>query len=370
MASARLGGQAVARRGRTLKFGAVALCGLTWSACGPGEAPATGTLKLVPAGEVALVETDSTFVGEAYGLVLHPDGSMLIPDRKNATIRVYSSTGAFTASLGRSGSGPGEFAPFPVRLDLASESLLVVQSPAGVVRAVRYPSVQQVWELKTPPWGMQVAAKDGAVYMTGINAESSTSLVEIAPGGSTRSGGPFTELMGANRTLSTAFSQAAVALLGGDTVAVAQVTNDSIFIGPFQGPFKSIVVPLKLRRGAQATLLEAVRDKEGPETLMAAAYKSSVPVSIARSPNGILIYVAADQTFIQQQTRVTGNLFVSVVDPERGEVCGEVQVPVPNDPHPQVAIRGDTLFALNQIEGAEGVRSAVAKFVVDAGECW
>lgn len=352
------------------KLCAIVLCGAMWTACSSGERGATGTLALVPAGEITLVESDSSFVGEAYGLVLHPDGSLLIPDQKNATIRVYESSGAFRTSMGRRGSGPGEFAPFPVRLDLASESLLVVQSPAGVVRAVRYPSVEQVWEVKTPPWGLQVAAKTGAVYMTGVNTDSRTSLLEISPGGSARNGGPFTELMGANRTLSTAFSQAAVALLGSDTVAVAQVTNDSLFIGPFQGPFRSIYVPLKLRRGAQVTLLEAVRDKEGPETLLAAAYKSSVPVSIARLPSGLLIYVAADQTFIQQQTRVTGDLFVSVIDTESGKVCGEVQVPVPNDPHPQVAFRGDTLFALYQTDNAEGIKSVVAKFVVDAGHCW
>ncbi len=366
-ASARLRWASPARRSR-----ATISCasGLFLILAGCLERSAGGAPVLQKIDEIALAETDTSFVGEAYGFTVHSDGAFLVADRRNATIRVFSGSGDYMGSIGRRGRGPTEFQPYPIRVDEAAGSVLVVHTGSGIIKGLSYPDLQQLWEVKAPQWGFQVGARDSVAFVTHVDSGQRTSLVRLKPTGATEAGGPYYSLMGANQTLATIFSFAAVALLDGDSVAVAPMTSDSVFVGPFAGPYKAIYLPALARRGAKLPLLRAIQAQESPATLQAAAFHNSLPLAIARSSKGYLIYVVSDQTFIQDAMRAVGKLFVSVVNPETGMTCGEVNVPVPEDPHPQVHVRDDTLFVFSQVETPNlGMRSSVSRFLVVTDQC-
>ncbi len=167
---------------------------LILTGCLERSAPSVPVLQKID--EITLAETDTSFVGEAYGFTVQSDGAFLIPDRRNATIRVFSGSGEYTGSMGRRGRGPTEFQPYPIRVDEAAGSVLVVHTGSGIIKGLRYPDLQQLWEVKAPQWGFQVGARDSVAFITHVDSGQRTSLVRLKPSGVTEAGGPYYSLIG------------------------------------------------------------------------------------------------------------------------------------------------------------------------------
>lgn len=103
----------------------------------PGGIPRTISDQPVDSGRITLVrerdlqppELDPAELLEPQDVAVADDGSVLVVDTKPTVIKVYGPDGRFLRSIGRSGSGPGEFrsAWIAVRGDT-----LVVQDPSNV----------------------------------------------------------------------------------------------------------------------------------------------------------------------------------------------------------------------------------------------
>ncbi len=96
------------------------------TACGDEQgAGDPGMPTLLLGDSVGLQEGDSAFVGQPYHLEIAADGSFLVSDLFSKRVLVFRRDGSFAGSIGRRGSGTGEF-DRPSQLALGGDSLLYV----------------------------------------------------------------------------------------------------------------------------------------------------------------------------------------------------------------------------------------------------
>mgnify|MGYP001128130589 CR=1 FL=1 len=125
---------------------AAAAAALVLAACGGGE-PETGTEAETKEGNGPphrdlIVETsigvelgDSNYVfGTIAGVDFTEDGRLLVLDQGSKQVKIYSRDGHYLGSIGRQGSGPGEF-QMPTGITVLAGGLVAVADPwAGAVK--------------------------------------------------------------------------------------------------------------------------------------------------------------------------------------------------------------------------------------------
>jgi hypothetical protein len=343
------------------------------AACGggrPGAGQNRDTPELVALDTVVLAETDSVFIGEPSGFAPLAEGGYLVADRRNGTLHRFAADGAHLASVGRRGRGPGEWSTGPFAVVNDGDSLAFV-ADGGAVVALSLPDLAVRWRRPPSALARLAAAWHGGALWSRIDRSANTSFETFAGAADpVVAGGPVTQRMRRNPLVAEMFSSAAAANLGGDTLVSAFQNTDSLFVGSWpSGPWTSLEVPVAARRGARGDLLDAI-DEHLPPTVERALYQPSYPLAVARLPaSGYVALVTGDLTFVEQR-RMTGRLFVSIVDLRRRRACPDEAVPAPDDPLPRVAFRGDTLLVLVQdVNPGAGSRTVVRPFLVRAGGC-
>ena len=326
------------------------------------------TLELVDS--LVLAESDSLFVGDASGFAAPADGTYLVSDKRNATLHQYEADGRHRRSLGRRGEGPGEWSFGPFRIVLGDDSLLLVTDGTSRIEVLSYPSGVPRAKRATQGRWFLAGYQGDRTYFANIDRKK-RSVIAATINGSDSSiyGGPYTAAIARSSLVGELLSWMEIAILGGDTIAVASQSSDHIFVGPFpNGPFDSLRVPIAQRRGALPELLSRIDDRN-PSTVEQALYRPSYPLALHRLPSsGYLAYVTSDQTLVS--SRMTGTIFVSVVDLNNHLACPDAEVVAPSDPLPRIAFRGDTLLVLVQDEDAHGAsRTSIRKFLIDASAC-
>lgn len=340
-------------------------------ACMPGDSGSSvgssPTVALIDS--LVLLENDSFFVGEASGFATLSDGTFLVSDKRNGTLHVVGSDGSRLQSIGRRGNGPEEWSNGPNVLVIAGDSSVIV-GDAARLKVLQPHSGRWLWERPKAPGTIPVAFGNGRMFINRIDRSRKTSIEAVTgPSDSAVSGGPFTPLMEGSPIISQLFSFLDVVPLDGDTIAVAFENSNDLFVGPFpHGPFNRIPIPVVRRRGALEDLLAQI-DERIPSTIERVAYQSSYPLELARvESTGNVALVSIDRSMISG--RMTGSLFLSVVDPHTGRACVDAPVSVPSDPLPHVAFMADTLFVLSQDEDKQGKpRTIIRKFEVSDANC-
>jgi hypothetical protein len=92
-----------------------------------------------------------------------------------------------------------------------------------------------------------------------------------------------------------------------------------------------------------------------------------VPVAIARLSNGMVAYVTFDHTLVRDH--FAAKAYLSVVDSRTGRSCPDARIPVPEDPAPSIAIRGDTLVVASQEIAGTSAQSWLRRFLIDVRNC-
>lgn len=329
---------------------------------------ASPLLQLVDS--VVLAQSDSIFVGEPSGFAAPSDGTFLVSDKRNATIHQFESDGAHRRSIGRRGGGPGEWGHGPFLIFLGDDSLLLVSDGMSRIAELSYPSVVARPMKISRSRSFLAGYSRGRTFFANVDHRRKSTL-EIVTAGSDSSvfGGPYPAAMARSSLVGELMSWVEIAILGGDSVAVAVQSEDDVFVGKFpNGPFDAFRVPVAHRRGSLPDLLSRVDDRD-PSTVEAALYKPSYPLALWRLPaSGYLVHVAADLTMVS--ARMTGIVFVSVVDLKNRRACPDAQLLAPTDPFPRISFRGDTLLALVQDETPAGEnRTLIRKYLVDTTNC-
>src|ERR1700752_5373108 len=86
----------------------------------------SGVAELARDLAVGVADGDEKYmIGGINGLVVSSNGTMYVLDRSVPTVRVYDAAGKFAKTIGRLGSGPGEFRGGLAIAMMSSDKLLV-----------------------------------------------------------------------------------------------------------------------------------------------------------------------------------------------------------------------------------------------------
>lgn len=310
-----------------------------------------GAPLLVPAGVISLEETDSAFIGQPQDLAVLADGRLAISDAFQRRVLLFGRDGRFERALGRPGRGPGELSA-PTWLAAAADSLLfVVDGPRVLGYDLRSGALRAERRLPRDP--SMLAVHDGTLLAGYGHPPAPVAVLELEAAGF-RQIGHLPALL-QDPLVEQAFGTVAVAAAA-DRLATAFALADHVYLQRLDGTLlDSIRVPAARRRGVRSDLIARLTaDPPDMGAGAAALYASSRPRELAWLPSGLLALVTVDWEVVNG--RVVGDHYLSLVDPPRRRSCVDARVPAPRDPLPALAVRGDTLFVLEQRVTA-GVRA-------------
>lgn len=114
------------------------LCSLAMISCGGGEdqpqasSPAADTLEIAVTDTIGIMMGDSAYVfGKITDASCTMDGNIYILDGLKSRLGVYSADGLFESSVGRKGSGPGEY-QYPKSFALLNDGSIVICDWGGI----------------------------------------------------------------------------------------------------------------------------------------------------------------------------------------------------------------------------------------------
>lgn len=139
-------------------------------ACDRSVAPgAVASPELVLLDSVELRDPNDAPIGTPGDLLALADGRVLLADPQNFRLLEYDARGELVRSIGKKGSGPGEFQQIgPIALD--GDSLLHVLEPS-VLQTLEFRTGSFVQRVKIPaPFATSVGAQDGAVYFRTLDS--------------------------------------------------------------------------------------------------------------------------------------------------------------------------------------------------------
>jgi len=117
---------------------------LTWLLCVSAPAGLRAQANIpqwrvdtVPMRELGSMSTPSVELGTIVGIVLLRDGALAVADQGAQTIHLWSPDGRQLRSVGRRGSGPGEFRSLSA-LAAAGDTLIALENPPGVAQLQRF----------------------------------------------------------------------------------------------------------------------------------------------------------------------------------------------------------------------------------------
>jgi hypothetical protein len=343
------------------------LFGIAASACVPDQTPTHPSPALTPIDSTRFVEGDSAVLGTIGTVLALDDGSYLIADGQNYTIRHFDRTGRQIRAIGRRGRGPGEFTDFgPVAYD--GDSLLFVL--AGLeLHALHFPTGSLRFRTAlAAPYANSIAVDRGDLYFRSID-QSSGPRVSRWRDGQIEAGAQLPRPSDQNPLLDPYLSIAVIApLLSRDTLLVGIQSSDDVLIGSFRGPLQRVPVAKLHRQGSRPDLrARLAADPQEANKDPQLVYTPSVPVAIARLSNGMVAYVTFDYRLARDH--FAAKAYLSVVDSRTGRSCPDARIPVPEDPAPSIAIRGDTLIVASQEVAGTTAHSWLRRFLIDVRYC-
>ncbi len=336
-----------------------------------GTAPAP---ELRPIDSLVLREEPGAPIGMIRGFAVTASGELVVADDQQGRLLVFARDGSLSRTLGRRGEGPGEWSAGPY-LSYPLDPAHLIVSEGSAITVVSIADGSERWSLPATPLDQLIQPVNGFVVRRAVDRErrSTLSRFPASPDSAQEPsfGGPFPFPLGRSNLLDRFLSWPNAAGYGRDSIAAVVSGSDFLFIGPFEGPFDSIAVPARVRRGAMPEVMAAVRDDD-PGSMMRAAYKSSYPLNIAELPTaGHVALVLLDHDFPGDASAEVARLYLSVVDVPRRRACVDARIPAPTDPLAYTVIRGDTLLVLTQEVDTAGTasRTMVRRYGIDTHDC-
>jgi hypothetical protein len=332
------------------------------------EAPRGSVLREIDSVRVA--ETEDRFLGRLVGMAVGADGHVFLSDAAHGHVAEVAPDGRIVRTLGRRGRGPGEIER-PVALALGGDSVLYVLDN-GTLRMNRFDLRSGEFLSQTPPlgfsvFGAQLRQVGDEMMLTYPDAKAGTSLLTLTPEGERKGSEGIIPSIGVTYPmLLVQFTNVAFDVAG-DEVYAAYDLSPSIFRWK-RGERTAIELPIPAvrRRGAtDAHFEELIRD---PANAGAKAYDHSMPRALAYVEPSTLLLLTMDLQLLEGG--LVSTLHASVVDLDKRRVCPDIELPLPRDPLPQVALLADTIVAVQQSIAADSSSSsAIRRFVVDREAC-
>ncbi|WP_373071011.1 hypothetical protein [Gemmatimonas sp.] len=329
-----------------------------------------GTTAITLIDSVAVVETDSVFVGRPNAITLDAAGRVYISDAAAKRVLRVERDGSGLTPITRVGAGPGEVQR-PSSLAMVGDSVLAVYD-GGQRRVVLFnrESMAARGSIATGGFATSIRSWRKGLVVGALMVDSLTAFALLANNTAVpQRGGSVPRIYLENPPIAQAFG----------TVEVAR--DDSTVVGVFEGSgtayrwhlrskqIDSAVLTASTRRGARPeVLLELMRNPSKAPTLM---FTWSFPMLVGMLSQDRSAVVTYDPTL--SGSNFTGPAHVQVVDWRTRLSCREVLLPVSAEIPGRYAMRGDTLTALVQHadSGGDGTGAStwIVRWVIGGARC-
>jgi hypothetical protein len=348
------------------------------SGCG-GRADGGAGPALRQVAQVTLQEDSALYVARPGGLAVDAQGHFLLSDFFQKWIVEFDGLGRPVGRYGGPGLGPGEF-------NAIGETVLAVDSLIGAADyrsrtfhffdrgSRRFVGSRRV--NGTPSTGKVV---DGTVWLTNFNTETRLGM-SVWPLSGERIDERSADLppVEANLVPLPAEYLEAEPLRGTYPLAHAAPWADSALVGFAAARdlvlvrrdgavLDSVRIPAVRRRGIPDGLVQELnRPRFDPRKLFASL---SGLYGLSRTADGHFVAVHIDPE-LHGGNRITGRLFVSLLSPDRRRACVDREIPVSDVSQPIVAVRGDSVFVVEQhVKGEAGAATTVTAYRVSPEGC-
>ncbi|HEX2205222.1 MAG TPA: hypothetical protein VHG91_18075 [Longimicrobium sp.] len=340
------------------------------AACGGGPDPVDadpgGGPSARPLFATRLGETAEVYLARPRDLWVEPGGDYLVSDAFFNRVVRFDRGGAPRAVYGAMGRGPGEFTQVGIVFSL--DTLLVATDYGrGVMNAFDPRTGAVRWQ--KPLEGIVTSAlrHGGEVWFGAQDMARRSAAIRWSPGtGEHAHVGALPAEYLRSPALAGIYTGGSVARWA-DTVMVGMAGGRALRLYAVDGRALGggVVVPARRRRGVPADVAARIEKLQFPEMFSLA----SVLFQLNRAPGGAFNLVHYDQEIEGRQ--VAARVWVSRLSPDRARACVDREVPVSRDAQPVTALRGDTLFVVEQaVDGEAAVTTLRAWLIGEAGCRW
>ncbi len=346
--------------------------------------------RLVLLDSLILEEPDSLFLASPGATFqIAPDGMIYIPEMASNRLVIYAPTGAVLGSIGRSGSGPGEFRsidPF----GYAGQSTLL-HADDGERRINVFERLTGQWLGALPYSGvLSWISTNGDDYLFGLTSRGAGLVVARASAEQIHHGvaGLADDLLLASMIPLPAEYQRYPRLIAWDDTKVV-ATGDTIVVAfgglsyltrtvaPAEAP-DTLKIPACQRRGSPPAVLEqwftrTVRDRREARLVNQMTESAlSALLGLWRRADGSYVVWYQDPSWESEGRIMKGVAYLSVISPDLNRVCVDARVEAPGNARPRLAMHGDTLYSLDQVilerDPPESI-SVIRRYLIDTAEC-
>lgn len=376
---------------------ATLLCGIL--ACAPTPEPSAATGKcpvswapaqLVLLDTLLLEEPDSLFLASpAATFQIAPDGLIYIPELTTNRLVIYGPGGALLGSLGRSGSGPGEFRSIDAFGHVGDSILL--HADDGERRINVFNRLTGEWLASRPYSGvLSWITVNHDEYLFGLTSRGAGLVVARAPIEDIVSGVPSRpdDLLLANAVpIPEEYRRYPRLIAWDDTKVVA--SGDTMVVAFGGMPYltrtlagaaqsDTIVIPACERRGSPPDVLEqwftrTVRDRREARLVNEMTQSAlSALLGLWRRSDGSYVVWYQDPSWESDGRIMKGVAYLSIISPDLSSVCVDTRVEAPGNSRPRLAMHRDTLYSLDQViletDPPESI-TVIRRYLIEASGC-
>lgn len=345
----------------------------------PAQKP-NGRRPLTLVDSVLLRESDSTYLGRpATFFAIGSRGSLFIPDQLSDLLYEYSSRGDFLRTIGRRGRGPGEMLGVGITT-LVSDSFV---SHATTGRTIHTFSLADgKWRGRRFVRGFVTSAAvvGDTIYFGNFDVATRRGLLKVARNQVVTADSspvdsrlaPFPHEYAKYPDLDM-FNSVLVAAWR-DTVVVGYAGTDYVVLHDLAGtPRDTVRIPVRERRGIPHEALDLFRS--GAATFADRLKRLSGLYGLWRLPDGSLALWHNDgwsEGPPARPSEILGVAWLSILLPGLDRACVDIPMPIFDSGIPRMAMRADTLYALDQVvppDPKAQARSVIRRYRVDPSAC-
>ncbi len=334
--------------------------------------------NLIALDSTALIESDDAPFDRQVGTIARSaGGELFVADFATRSVQVFGPDGRHRRTIGRGGSGPGEFET-PSGLDLLDDDrvlavadpnrgmLILFESTSGLLlEEIPYPGGAIAlgnWAERDGTVIIPVAGQPAPFVSWNRSTDAMAPLGEMPP---EWAGSP-------GISLSHGFP-GVVAGKGSEWLALLQLVPGVAHLDEAGARTTVTPLPAVRRRGAPAGAAQAVIDAAQRGERRDGQPVASLTLGIHRRSDGAIVVIHLDPVLTRGSAgleAVSQRYFVSLLRPDLAAACVDGERPITPDDLAIPTFSGDTLFFVEQRTTAAGdVERWIRSFLVDASAC-
>jgi hypothetical protein len=330
---------------------------------------------------VVLQESDSRFIGQPeVTFAVDDSGNYYVPDVAADRLLSFDRAGRWRMTYGRPGDGPGELRN--IYPGVAVFDSLVLQASSHTLHVFDRWSGRFLFRVPVSGSISQITRRGTTLGVAAFDPANRSGLLLISDREMTtlRASAPAAPLFSRLArwpqkyrdypALLTYYSSNAVPHGDGWLVGFAGVA-DLVFHSAGGAPRDTITVPWRDRTGSAGVRYERLRDPTDRPAVIGAV---SALTEMGEGVHDRVILIHQDYRLVSPDSAVPfeSRAWVSLVSAGLDSACVDAELPFPGSHWPRVTVRGDTVFALDQVAPEADAltnRTVIRRYLVSDASC-